>query len=151
MVAYFFNPAVQFSTSVSGAGAACSHCARQAADGGGDRREGADLEIGAMRPLFVPGPTDAGIGQYGVSPDGQRFLVMMPDDGRWVAYSSNESGHGEVYVDRALSRLRPCRLCRSMPRYGMGRIATQGRAAGLEISVHKPTSQDQSAPNADDC
>jgi hypothetical protein len=41
--------------------------------------KGADLDVGAVRPLF--GPIAGGdTNWYGVSADGQRFLVITPDD-----------------------------------------------------------------------
>lgn len=41
--------------------------------------KGAEVEVGAVRPLFGPMPTGLGY-QHDVSPDGQRFLVVTPNE-----------------------------------------------------------------------
>jgi hypothetical protein len=41
--------------------------------------KGAEVEIGAVRPLFGPLLTGHGY-QYDVSPDGQRFLAIVYDE-----------------------------------------------------------------------
>jgi hypothetical protein len=40
---------------------------------------GSEVDIGAVRPLFGTLPTNVGY-VYDVSPDGQRFLAIIPDE-----------------------------------------------------------------------
>ena len=39
--------------------------------------QGANFEVGTVRPLFKMSPAGAGIYKYDVSADGQRFLINM--------------------------------------------------------------------------